>query len=67
MEIKLNTEHITLSQLLKITNISQSGGDAKYLLKTLNVLVNDEHVNRRGKKLFENDIIKINDEIIYLK
>lgn len=67
MEIKLNTEHITLSQLLKITNISQSGGDAKYLLKTLNVLVNDEHENRRGKKLFKNDIIKINNEIIYLK
>ncbi len=58
-KLKLNQEFITLGQLLKIENIISSGGMAKYFLQENKVYVNDVLENRRGKKLYPNDIIKI--------
>ncbi len=60
-EIKINTEFITLGQLLKITTIASSGGMAKMLLQDLEIYVDNEAENRRGKKLYPNTIIKIVD------
>ncbi len=58
-KVKINTEYITLQQLLKMENIISSGGEAKYYLAENKVLVNNELENRRGKKLYPNDIIII--------
>ena len=58
-EIKINTEYITLQQLLKMENFISSGGEAKYYLMDNFVLVNGEEENRRGKKLYPNDHVII--------
>ncbi len=60
-KIKINTEYITLGQLLKITTIASSGGMAKMMLQDLVIYVDNELENRRGKKLYPGCIIKIVD------
>ena len=57
--LKIKTEYITLQQLLKIEDIISSGGEAKYFLANNEVYVNGELENRRGKKLYPNDIVKV--------
>lgn len=57
--IKIFTPYITLGQFLKITDIAQSGGEAKYLVKELNIFVDNEKEDRRGRKLYPNMIIKV--------
>ncbi|MGI6787370.1 MAG: S4 domain-containing protein YaaA [Acholeplasmataceae bacterium] len=58
--IKIETEYITLSQLLKLTDLIDTGGEAKYFLLENKVYLNDVLENRRGKKLYPGDKIKIN-------
>ena len=58
-KLKITTEYITLQQLLKIKNIISSGGEAKYFLAENEVFVNNELENRRGRKLYPNDVIKV--------
>ena len=57
MEIKLNKEFITLGQLLKVTDFISSGGEAKFMVNELNISVNGERENRRGRKLFSGDVV----------
>lgn len=57
--IKLHSEYITLQQLLKMENIIQSGGEAKYFLASNKVYVNQELEQRRGRKLYPNDEVCI--------
>lgn len=66
MNIKLTSEYITLTQLLKICDYVSSGAEAKFMVKELNILVNGEKENRRGKKLYPNDVIIINGKKITL-
>lgn len=61
-KIKITTEYITLQQLLKMEDFISSGGQAKYFLAEEIVYVNNELENRRGKKLYSNDLIKIQDK-----
>ena len=58
-KIPIKTEYITLGQLLKLINIIQSGGEAKMYLLMNDVYVNDEKENRRGRKIYPNDLVKI--------
>ncbi len=62
--LKITTEFITLGQLLKIENIISSGGEAKFYLQNNMCYVNDEPDNRRGRKLYPNDVIKVDNKII---
>jgi S4 domain protein YaaA len=62
--LKITTEFITLGQLLKIENIISSGGEAKFYLQKNMCFVNDEPDNRRGRKLYPNDVVKVEDKII---
>lgn len=57
--IEIDGNYITLGQFLKLTNIISSGGMAKPYLAQTEIYVNDELEKRRGKKLYENDIIFI--------
>ncbi len=54
--------YITLQQFLKLKNIADSGGEAKILVKELDIQVNGEKENRRGRKLYKGDIIYINNK-----
>ncbi|MDF9824330.1 ribosome-associated protein [Breznakia sp. PF5-3] len=62
MKIPINTEYVTLGQFLKMTDFISSGGEAKFAVKELHITVNGEAENRRGRKLYKTDIIKIEDQ-----
>ena len=65
--MKINTEYITLGQLLKFAGIAMSGGDIKYLLNERDVTVNKEIERRRGRKLYPGDIVIVNSEEIIIE
>ena len=62
-EIKIDDEFITLSQFLKITDLIQSGGEAKTFIYFNNIFINDVFEDRRGKKIYKGDLVRINDEV----
>lgn len=62
-DIKINTEYITLGQFIKAVNLISSGGEAKYFLLNENILINNELDNRRGRKLYKEDVIEIQNTI----
>ena len=44
-------EYIKLDQFLKLANVVQTGGEAKVLIQSGQVLVNGQVETRRGRKL----------------
>ena len=50
---------MTLGQFLKYQDYVGSGGEAKIIIDQLSIFVNGEKENRRGKKLYEGDVIEI--------
>lgn len=67
MKIKILTDYITLGQLLKMTDFFQSGGEAKFAVKTLDITVNNEKEDRRGRKLYAGDVIVIEGQTFTLE
>ncbi len=59
VEVMIDAEFITLGQFLKLVDVIDSGGAAKFFLQEEKVIVNDQEENRRGRKLYENDRIEI--------
>ncbi|ASB86591.1 S4 domain-containing protein YaaA [Bacillus sonorensis] len=57
--VTIDTNMITLGQFLKLADVIQSGGMAKWFLAEHEVLVNNEPDNRRGRKLYVGDIVTI--------
>lgn len=55
--IKLKDEYIKLGQALKAAGFVEDGVEAKIEIQEGNVLVNGEVDTRRGRKLYENDIV----------
>lgn len=68
-EIKINTEFIKLDQLLKFSQVAESGGDAKEMVLSDMVFVNGELCSMRGKKIRQGDVVRIEfeDETVELK
>lgn len=60
--ITIEEEFITLGQLLKYESIISSGGMAKWYLSEFPVTLNGEPENRRGKKLYNGDVISLLNE-----
>ena len=58
-EIKIESEYITLGQFLKIADIISSAGEAKAFLACNRILINNEEDDRRGRKLYKDDIVEI--------
>ncbi|MFZ3590519.1 S4 domain-containing protein YaaA [Bacillus sp. DJP31] len=58
-KVAIQTEYITLGQFLKLANLIDSGGMAKWFLEEHAITVNGEQENRRGKKLRNGDSILI--------
>ena len=61
-KVFINSEYITLSQFLKLEGFIASGGEAKYFLKEVEVELNNAFEVRRGKKLYTDDVIKIDGQ-----
>ena len=57
-EITIKTEFIKLGQALKLSGLSGSGTDAKFIISDGLVKVNDEVETRRGRKLIDGDIVE---------
>ena len=65
--IREDEQYITLNVLLKITGLISTGGEAKFFLANNDVYVNKELENRRGRKLYRDDVIEVNqDEFIIM-
>ena len=62
MNIEITTEFIKLDQLLKFSNITENGADAKYLVVNGYVKLNGETELRRGKKIYDGDVVEIDYE-----
>ena len=61
-KIKLETEFITLDQLLKDTGVIATGGQAKWFLRENSVLLNGSPEDRRGKKLRSGDVVVVGEQ-----
>ncbi len=59
IEVKIKDEYITLGQMIKYENLIESGGMLKFFLESVDIKVNGVFENRRGKKLYRNDVIEI--------
>ncbi|MFS0638913.1 S4 domain-containing protein YaaA [Mesobacillus foraminis] len=58
-QVKIETEFITLGQFLKLADVIQSGGMAKWFLSEHEVYINGEQDQRRGRKLRNGDEVTI--------
>lgn len=56
----INSEPITLTQLLKAMDYIDSGGAAMFFLLENEVLINGVKESAKRKKIFHNDIVTIN-------
>jgi ribosome-associated protein len=57
--IPINGDYITLGQLLKSVDLVSSGGEAKAFLTSYEIMVNQEPEERRGRKLYPQDVVEI--------
>lgn len=60
MEISLRDEFIKLGQALKLAGAVQDGVEAKLAIQDGLVKVNGQVDTRRGRKLYEGDVISFN-------
>ncbi len=58
-KIKIRDEYIKLDQLLKWAGVSETGGQAKELIKGGLVEVNGIVESKRGRKLRPGDVVKV--------
>ena len=56
-EIKIRDEFIKLGQALKLAGVVEDGVEAKYAITDGLVKVNGEVDDRRGRKVYEGDIV----------
>ena len=64
MEIKIRDEFIKLGQALKLAGVVEDGVEAKYAIQDGLVQVNGEVDQRRGRKVYEGDVITFEDQEI---
>ncbi len=58
-EIKIKTEFIKLDQFLKFSGLAETGGHSKEIIAEGIVCVNGEVCLARGKKLYNGDIVEV--------
>ena len=57
----MSEDFIKLDQFLKITQVVQSGGEAKQIIRNGEVSVNGEMELRRGRKLYDQDVVTVDE------
>ncbi|MBR2534004.1 MAG: S4 domain-containing protein YaaA [Erysipelotrichaceae bacterium] len=58
-KVEIKEDYITLGQFLKLVDLISSGGEVKAFLSENTVLINHEADNRRGRKLYKDDLIEV--------
>jgi len=61
-DVAIADEMIRLGQLMKLANLCGSGGDAKAILESGQVMVNGEVEARRGRQLRRGDEVALGDD-----
>jgi ribosome-associated protein len=61
-EIPIRGEMIRLGQLLKLADVVDGGGEVKDFLMEVDVTVNGEAEDRRGRQLHPGDVVVIGDD-----
>lgn len=56
----IKDEFIKLGQALKLAGLVSNGVDAKFVIQDGEVLLNGEVETRRGKKVYNGDVIEFN-------
>ena len=64
MKITIKDEFIKLGQALKLAGVVEDGVEAKYAIQDGLVQVNGEVDTRRGRKVYEGDVITFEDQEI---
>ncbi len=57
--VEIKTENIKLDSFLKFVGVVSTGGEAKEIISSGKVFVNDEQCFSRGKKLSTGDIVRV--------
>ena len=65
--IQISDEFIKLGQALKAAGFVESGVEAKEVIQESKVLVNGEVDTRRGRKLYEGDVVSFENQTIEIK
>ncbi len=60
--VKIETPFIRLDDILKLTGVVGTGGQAKVMIQSGVILVNGEVCPMRGKKLRPGDVVSVPDE-----
>ena len=66
-KITINNEFIKLDQLLKWSNFTGSGVEAKMFILNGEVKVNDAVETRRGKKIYDGDVVEFAGEKVVVR
>lgn len=66
-KIKLKDDFIKLGQVLKLAGLVESGVDAKFAIQDGLVKVNGEVDERRGRKLYDGDIVEFKGQHIKIE
>ena len=61
-DIPIRGDMIRLGQLLKLADVVDGGGEVKDFLAEVDVTVNGEPEDRRGRQLHPGDVVAIADE-----
>ncbi|GAA6172782.1 RNA-binding S4 domain-containing protein [Colwellia sp. KU-HH00111] len=64
LEIQLDQQPIELCKLLKIADLVAGGGEAKVVISEGYVLLNGEVECQKRKKIYHNDVVEFNGEVI---
>jgi ribosome-associated protein len=65
-DIEIRGDMIRLGQLLKLADVVDAGGEVKDFLAEVDVYVNGELEDRRGRQLHPGDVILAGDEELRL-
>ncbi len=61
-DIKVVTEYIELGQFLKFIGKIVNGGEAKSYIFAHKITINGQREDKRGKKIYANDVVCIDNE-----
>ena len=64
--VALTTEHIKLDTLLKLAGVTDSGGQAKILIREGLVRLNGEVTTQRGRKIRPGDRVDVADPAVLI-
>lgn len=66
MKVKIKGKFIKLGQLIKKLNIIDTGGQAKYFVKSHEIRINNEASAKRNTKVWVNSTVWIDDQVFYI-